>query len=83
MALSAAEIGEKVFTAQVVLAMYEKAVEHDAEDSEEEAICGLLTDLMHFAHANGYVVQALVEEAQRRYIENTTGPVPARDDKEA
>lgn len=73
MALSAADIGEKVHRGQRILGHYE--VDRGGGTWEPETVTDLLVDLLHWATANGYDPKALFEEAERRRRIDIEGPV--------
>jgi hypothetical protein len=76
MALSAAEIGEKVFMAQAALAAEQSAAAHTGEPrSEDELVVALVTGLLHWAVANGYDGDAIATAALKQFDEDRRGPV--------
>lgn len=76
MALPAAAIGEKVFQAQAMMALYRNAAaeDFDHEPDEGELVTAALEDLLHYANSYGYDPQALLADAQSNYQANITGP---------
>jgi hypothetical protein len=74
MALKAAEIGERVFTGQVLVALYQgehKELAEDDENGNYRSTVGIIVDVLHWASANGFDPHSVLDDADVRYRRET------------